>query len=79
MGVYFIGFWWLVFCLSLYIYIYIYKRFIDMIVNCFQTFRVSYTAQANGWKGAYNSTFNLLTKRLLEIQLYNFSRLKIRI
>jgi hypothetical protein len=50
-----------------------------MIVNCFQTFRVTYTAQANGWKGAYNSTFNLPTKPLLEIQLYNFSRLKIRI
>jgi hypothetical protein len=39
-----------------------------MIANCFQTFRVSYSVRANGWKGAYNLAFNLL----LEIQLYNF-------
>ena len=43
-----------------------------MIVNCFQTFRVSYTVQATVWKGAYNLTFNLLTKLPLKIQLYNF-------
>jgi hypothetical protein len=64
MDVYFIGFWWSVFCLSLYIYIYIKKRFIYMIINCFQTFRVSYVVQAKGWKGADNVTFNLLIKLL---------------
>jgi hypothetical protein len=47
-------------------------RLIDMVVNCFHTFRFSYMVQANCWKCVYNLTFHLLTKLLLEIQLYNF-------
>jgi hypothetical protein len=55
--------------LSFYIYIFFFafsknKQFIDMIVNCFQTFGGNYMLQANGWKGTDNVTFNLLTKRL---------------
>jgi hypothetical protein len=74
MEVYFIGFWWSAFRLSLYIYFFFWKikQFIDTIVNCFETFRANYVVRAGGWKSVFDVTFNLLSELFFRISVVYF-------